>query len=109
MKLKEEYGMIQKLLVVLICLMVLSLSLVTAYGEVSTPKPEDSMVTITGSFPLYSDPAVGSNGIEALVLFNLYDPLVFPTLDGQLVPHLATDWKVSSDELIYTFNLRKGV
>ncbi|MDI3480590.1 MAG: peptide/nickel transport system substrate-binding protein [Tepidanaerobacteraceae bacterium] len=78
-------------------------------GENYKPKPEDYIVRVTGSFPLYTDPAVGSNAIEAAALFNLYDALVFPDINGEIKPNLATDWTVSNDGLTYTFHLRKGV
>ncbi len=100
---------------VLISIIALILSLATACGtsreeaEEYTPTPEDYTVTVTGSFPLYTDPAVGSNAIEASALFNLYDPLVFPALDGEIKPHLATEWEVSPDGMQYTFHIRKGV
>lgn len=80
-----------------------------ATEEKYTPKPEDYIVRVTGSFPLYTDPAVGSNAIEAAALFNLYDALVFPDINGDIKPNLATDWTMSKDGLTYTFHLRKGV
>jgi ABC-type transport system substrate-binding protein len=74
-----------------------------------TPKPEDYIVRVTGSFPLYTDPGVGSNAIEAAALINIYDSLVFASTDGEIQPHVATDWKMSEDGLTYTFSLREGV
>ncbi|HHY94931.1 MAG TPA: ABC transporter substrate-binding protein [Firmicutes bacterium] len=78
-------------------------------GEKAEPAVEERVVRITGAFPLYPDPGVGLDFVECAALGNLYDTLVFPTLDGQIEPHLATDWQVSSDGLKYTFNLRRGV
>ena len=69
----------------------------------------EKIVRITASFPLQSDPAVGSNAVEAAVMFNVYDSLVFPDIDGTIVPHLAETWDVSSDGMKYTFHLREGV
>jgi len=93
-----------KMILVLLIVLMLIVSISIAYGY----QKEDYTITITGSFPLYADPAVGSNSIEASVLFNLYDPLVFPALDGKIVPYLSTDWEVSSDGLKYIFHIRKG-
>lgn len=70
---------------------------------------QEKMVRITGGFPLYADPAVGSNAIEAAVYFNIYDPLVWITTEGEIVPHIATEWDVSEDGLTYTFKIREGV
>ncbi len=69
----------------------------------------EKIVRITASFPLQSDPAIGSNSVEAAVMFNVYDSLVFPDVDGTIVPHLAEKWDVSEDGMIYTFQIRKGV
>jgi len=69
----------------------------------------EKIVRITASFPLQSDPAVASNAVEAAVMFNVYDTLVFPDVDGTIVPHLAEEWSVSDDGLTYTFQIRKGV
>ena len=43
------------------------------------------------------------------VLFNVFEGLVKPTSEGQLVPAVASDVKVSDDGLTYTFTLRQGV
>jgi peptide/nickel transport system substrate-binding protein len=39
----------------------------------------------------------------------LYDPLVFQALDGEIVPGLAESWEVSDDGTEYTFYLRQGI
>ena len=43
------------------------------------------------------------------VLFNIFEGLVKPDEDGNLVPAVASDYKVSEDGLRYTFVLRDGV
>jgi peptide/nickel transport system substrate-binding protein len=53
------------------------------------------------------DPAKGTDYTQTLALLNMYDGLVFPNADGELVPHLASDWSVSDDNLTYTFQLRE--
>ncbi|WP_174790043.1 MULTISPECIES: ABC transporter substrate-binding protein [Haloarcula] len=55
------------------------------------------------------DPAKGTDYVQAMALVNLYDPLVFPNSDGEIQPHLASDWSVSSDSKTYTFTLRDDV
>ncbi len=75
----------------------------TADGE------REKVVRICASFPLQPDPSVGSNAIEAAVQFNLYDALVFPDIDGTIMPHVAESWEVSEDGLTYTFNIRQGI
>lgn len=53
------------------------------------------------------DPAKGTDYTQTMALLNMYDGLVFPNEDGDLVPHLASDWSVSDDNLTYTFQLRE--
>jgi len=53
------------------------------------------------------DPAKGTDYTQTMALLNMYDGLVFPNADGDLVPHLATDWSVSDDNLTYTFQIRE--
>ena len=43
------------------------------------------------------------------VLFNVFEGLMKPSPDGEVVPALASDYKVSDDGLTYTFTLREGV
>ena len=43
------------------------------------------------------------------VLFNVFEGLVKPTPDGDLVPAVAASHTVSADGTVYTFTLREGV
>ena len=43
------------------------------------------------------------------VMFNVFEGLVKPTPDGELIPAVAEDWTISDDRLTYTFTLREGV
>ncbi len=43
------------------------------------------------------------------VMFNVFEGLVKPTPDGELVPAVAEKWDISDDHLTYTFTLREGV
>jgi peptide/nickel transport system substrate-binding protein len=67
----------------------------------------ESIVRWVEDWPTYIDPAVGTDFSDSMALVNLYDSLVFPELDGSIVPHLATEWTISPDNLIYTFKLRE--
>lgn len=55
------------------------------------------------------DPAVGTDAASTMAMVNTYDTLVYPMKDGTMRPQLAEKWDVSSDNLEYTFYLRKGV
>lgn len=43
------------------------------------------------------------------VLFNIFEGLVKPDKDGNLVPAVASDYSISEDGTVYTFTLRRGV
>lgn len=43
------------------------------------------------------------------VLFNIFEGLVKPNSDGDLVPAVASDVKISDDASVYTFILRDGI
>ena len=43
------------------------------------------------------------------VLFNIYEGLMKPDKDGNLVEAVASDYKISDDAKVYTFTLRDGV
>ncbi len=43
------------------------------------------------------------------ILFNVYEGLVKPDTDGNLVPAVARDYGISEDGTVFTFTLREGV
>ena len=43
------------------------------------------------------------------VMFNVFEGLLKPTHDGKLVPAVAESFKISKDNLVYTFKLRDGI
>ncbi len=43
------------------------------------------------------------------VFFNIFEGLVKPDTDGNLIPAVASEYKVSEDKKTYTFTLREGV
>ncbi len=64
---------------------------------------------VTFAWPTYIDPAVGSDFSSSASFVNLYDSLVYPTPEGDVVPHVAERWDTSADGLTWTFYLRKGI
>ena len=43
------------------------------------------------------------------VMFNVFEGLVKPTPDGDLIPAVAEKYEISDDQLTYTFTIRDGV
>jgi peptide/nickel transport system substrate-binding protein len=70
---------------------------------------QQRVLRLDNSAPGELDPHKGNDYSGSVLAFNLYDTLVMPDPDKGVKPHLATDWKVSSDGKTYTFTLRKGV
>ena len=55
------------------------------------------------------DPYATVTAANREVLFNIYEGLVKPDADGNLIPAVAERWTLSDDQLTYTFYLRSGV
>jgi peptide/nickel transport system substrate-binding protein len=89
----------------------LALSLVgysAASGTKGTAK--DTLVFAGSADPALLDPSLVSDGESLRVTDQIFNSLVGFKLGGtQVVPELATSWKVSSNHLTWTFTLRKGV
>jgi len=115
----KKTGLYRKFPILLIMLLILVLAAACGGNNEDTgdaentpapaTTPQDSIIRVTGSFPLYTDPGVGSNAIEAAAQFNLYDALVWADINGDIKPQLATDWEMSEDGMTYTFHIREGV
>lgn len=80
-------------------------------GTAATNEPSTgSSVTVGISQELDSlDPHKAVSAGSSEVLFNVFEGLMKPSPDGEVVPALASDYKISEDGLTYTFTLREGV
>jgi len=77
---------------------------VLAFGAV------DNVAVINGFAPIWTDPAVASDWYDTEVMYNLYSPLVYPSSEGGVRAHLATEWgPVDGDLTHWRFTLRQGV
>jgi peptide/nickel transport system substrate-binding protein len=76
--------------------------------------PNGTLVVAYPVEPTNLDPRQTTDGYTRNVNLSLYDGLVVKTYHYgdrplEIIPALATSWKVSKNKLIYTFQLRKGV
>ena len=55
------------------------------------------------------DPHTATAAGTKEILFNIFEGLVKPDENGNLIKAIASDYKVSDDGLVYTFTLRDGV
>lgn len=90
---------------------VISLSLFFAPAETrAQPKRGGTAVMAVDSSQLAILNTQLTSGIAAQIIADLWaDGLYARNGKGQKVPHLATSWTVSDDQLTYTFKLRSGV
>jgi peptide/nickel transport system substrate-binding protein len=76
----------------------------------ATPVKGGSLVLCVGDEPPGLDPtASASAAIDRVVYANIMEGLIKVDRNGKFVPGLATNWKVSPDGKVYTFQLRQGV
>lgn len=98
----------KKVLLTLVCT-----ALTIALGACAGDKADESKSQITIGIPqdiedsLDPHNAVASGTEE--ILFNMYEGLVKPDSDGNLVDAIAESHTISEDGTVYTFKLRQGV
>lgn len=75
------------------------------------PTGSDSLtVGISADLDTSLDPHVSSSSAGTReVLFNIYEGLVKPDTDGNLIPAIAEDYAVNDTADVYTYTLREGV
>lgn len=102
----------------LVAIVIVVIVIVASYAYISTRAPKTTTPTLTQAQQTLSstwanvpniDPAIGSDEASSAALINIYDSLVFPTASGGVVPDLATSWNISSNGLVYTFQIRSNV
>ena len=94
------------LFIILVTTLVLPINSIYA----ATPIRGGSLVLCVGDEPPGLDPtASASAAIDRVVYANIMEGLVKVDRNGKFVPGLATQWDVSPDGKVYTFQLRQGV
>ena len=91
--------------------MLLSTALIACSGssEGDSSKGKDSIVVGIQQDLDSLDPHLVTAAGTKEVLFNIFEGLVKPTENGELVPAVAKEYKVSTDGRKYTFTLREGI
>lgn len=78
--------------------------------KMAGPQRGGNLVLCVGDEPPGLDPtASASAAIDRVVYANIMEGLVKVDRNGTFVPGLATQWEVSADGKVYTFQLRQGV
>ncbi|MBQ1675510.1 MAG: ABC transporter substrate-binding protein, partial [Oscillospiraceae bacterium] len=103
----------KKILAVILVLGMLTALLAGCGGKSETPekRAEANAITIGIAQDLDDslDPHVAVAAGTKEVMFNVFEGLVKPTSDGNLVPAVASDVSVEDGGLTYVFTLRQGV
>ena len=72
--------------------------------------PERDTITIAIPQDLDAlDPHKATAAGTREVLFNVFEGLVKPDVNGDLIPAIASEWTISDDAVTYTFTIREGV
>jgi len=92
-------------------LLIISTPLIT-YGQDKTADNKPYGGTLTWGVctkPTIINPILTSHSISASLMDLIFNHLVRLNSKGEIEPDLAQSWDISSDGLVYTFYLRKGV
>lgn len=73
------------------------------------PKANEITVGIAQDLDDSLDPHITVAAGTKEVMFNVFEGLVKPTPEGDLIPAVAETYEVSEDQTTYTFTLREGV
>lgn len=74
----------------------------------TSTESRQNIIRLTADSTPTLDPGAHTGNSSAIAYCNIYDTLVFPTLEG-VDPNLATEWEPSEDGLSFTFKLKEGV
>ncbi|MCR5799252.1 MAG: ABC transporter substrate-binding protein [Lachnospiraceae bacterium] len=96
-----------KKLLVMLLVSTLAIALCGCAGD----KVGDSLITIGIPQDLDDslDPHVAEGAGTREVLFNVFEGLVKPDSNGDLIPAVASAYNINEDGTVYTFKLREGV
>lgn len=59
--------------------------------------------------PDHLDPYLATAAETREILFNVFEGLMKPNKDGDMIPAVAESYQISDDSLTYTFRIRKGI
>ena len=78
-------------------------------AESSGTNKEGGTLVLTSSEPDFLDPHLATAADTRSILFNVFEGLVKPDENGNLIDAVATSHEASKDGLKYTFKLREGI
>ncbi|UCB46045.1 MAG: ABC transporter substrate-binding protein [Spirochaetota bacterium] len=100
----------KQLLYFLVALLLIPSAFLTASEREEVMPEAENVVVINGMPVIIPDPGQAMDWYDTQVVYNLYSPLLYPTPDGKLRPHLAESWEAVGGMLDHwRFKLRRGV
>lgn len=78
-------------------------------GAKKTRTADNKLTFGIESEPDHLDPYLASSADSREILFNVFEGLVKPDKNGNLIPAVAKSYSISKDSLTYTFILRDGI
>ena len=100
-----------KRFLVMLLVSAMTTALCSCAGGKAGSADADSLITIGIPQDLDDslDPHVAEGAGTREVLFNVFEGLVKPNSNGDLIPAVASDYSINEDGTVYTFTLREGV
>lgn len=99
----------KRILAALIVFSILLLIVPLGRSEQEGPRSGGILIYATGTDALTLDPQFVTDVPTSRVVMQIHETLVKYDLEMNIIPCLAESWEVSSDQLTWTFRLRKGV
>ncbi|MEE1251265.1 MAG: ABC transporter substrate-binding protein [Lachnospiraceae bacterium] len=106
---KQRSKKVTALLLVLTTLTIALSGCGNASDETSGENSSQITVGIAQDLEDSLDPHKAEAAATREILFNVFEGLMKPDTDGNLVPAVASKYEVSDDGLVYTFTLRDGI
>jgi peptide/nickel transport system substrate-binding protein len=79
-------------------------------SDVSSSAPvKNELVFGMQTQPNHLDPYLSGSADTRSILFNIFEGLVKPDKDGNLIPAVAESYKIADDASSYTFHIREGI
>ena len=96
---------------VLILSLILLLTFITLLMSTSaaSAQPREKIVRIVQSWPVYIDPAVGSDNVAEMCTHNFYDTMLTLDDSGTPQPRVAESWEFDANILTYSFKINNGI
>lgn len=94
---------LKSIIILLAVLCIISTMFIVSFAQT------EKIVRIVQSWPLYIDPAIGSDNVAATCIQNFYDTLLTIDDNGVPKPRVAESWEFDIDSLTYTFKINNSI